>query len=299
MNKKYIELFLEMMSAERGAAQATLSSYKKDLMDFASYSDSSMVNLLGVNPATIRDYLADLLAQGRSSSTAARRLSVIRQFYSFLHMEGIRDDDPSLTIDSPQRQRNLPDVLSEEEVEKLLKQARRREGAEGKRMVAMMEILYASGLRVSELVSLPTSAATGDIRILTIRGKGNKERIVPFSESARDAINEYIPYRAYFSKGGGISPWLFPSRGKSGHVTERRFSQMIKMLAWDSGIDSKRVSPHVLRHAFASHLLANGADLRAVQQMLGHADISTTQIYTHVLDRRLVEVVVKYHPLSD
>lgn len=293
-----IELFLEMMSAERGAARATLTSYQRDLEDFAKFIGDSAGEISAADTGTIRDYLAALSTAGLSASTAARRLSALRQFFAFLYAEGIRTDDPSVAIDGPRRGRPLPKVLSEDEVDALLRQARDGSGPEGKRMVALMEVLYASGLRVSELVGLPLSAASADTRILTVRGKGDKERIVPLSESAREAIAEYIPHRRHFLKGDGTSPWLFPSRGASGHLTERRFSQMIKSLAYDAGIDPGKVSPHVLRHAFASHLLAHGADLRAVQQMLGHADISTTQIYTHVLEERLKEIVTRHHPLS-
>ena len=189
-------------------------------------------------------------------------------------------------------------MLSEGEVDALLRQARTESGPEGALLVALMETLYATGLRVSELVGLPMSAASRDARILTVRGKGDKERIVPVSDPARDAIADYVVLRPHFLKGRKDVPWLFPSRASSGHLTERRFAQMIKALAYDAGIDPSRVSPHVLRHAFASHLLAHGADLRAVQQMLGHADISTTQIYTHLLEERLKEIVTRHHPLS-
>ena len=294
----HIELFLEMMSAERGAARTTLLNYQRDLEDFAAFGADQDVSITAAETETVRGYLAAMAAAGLAASTAARHLSVLRQFYRFLYAEGLRADDPCAAIDGPRRGRPLPKVLSEAEVGKLLDEARKTKGPEGARLVALMEILYASGLRVSELVGLPLSATKGDVRILLVRGKGDKERIVPLSDAAREAIAVYLEFWPHFLKHEEHSPWLFPSRGSSGHLTERRFSQMIKTLAYDAGINPGRVSPHVLRHAFASHLLAHGADLRAVQQMLGHADISTTQIYTHVLEERLKELVSQHHPLS-
>tara|TARA_Y100001934_G_scaffold250419_1_gene312697 strand:+ start:502 stop:1401 length:900 start_codon:yes stop_codon:yes gene_type:complete len=293
-----IELFLEMMSAERGAAQTTLKNYQRDLEDFADFADRNGTEIAAADTGTIRDYLAALSSTGLAASTAARRLSALRQFFGFLYAEGLREDDPCVAVEGPRRTRPLPKVLAEDEVELLLDEARRKSGPDGARLVALMEALYATGLRVSELVALPLSAATPGTRILMVRGKGNKERIVPLSEIAAQAIAAYVAVRSRHLKEGDQSPWLFPSRGASGHLTERRFSQMIKALAYDAGLDPSRVSPHVLRHAFASHLLAHGADLRAVQQMLGHADISTTQIYTHVLEERLKEIVTRHHPLS-
>lgn len=294
-----IELFLEMMSAERGAARTTLVNYQRDLEDFAKFARIQGSPISSANAGIVREYLASMSAAGLAASTAARRLSALRQFFRFLYAEGLRSDDPCVAIDGPRRGRPLPKVLSEGEVESLLTEARNTSGPEGARLVALMETLYATGLRVSELVSLTLSAASGDARVLTVRGKGDKERIVPLSDSAKEAIAVYVAVRPHYLKRSKDSPWLFPSRGSSGHLTERRFSQMIKVLAYDAGIDPGRVSPHVLRHAFASHLLAHGADLRAVQQMLGHADISTTQIYTHVLEERLKEIVARHHPLSN
>ena len=293
-----VELFLEMMSAERGAAQATLKNYQRDLEDFAKFADSQGARISSVDTGVVRNYLAFMAAAGLAASTAARRLSALRQYFGFLYAEGLRSDDPCIAVDGPRRNRPLPKVLAENEVEQLLAEARKKSGPDGARLVALVETLYATGLRVSELVSLPVSVATSDTRILMVRGKGDKERIVPLSEAAQEAITDYVAVRPVFLKNGEASPWLFPSRGSSGHLTERRFGQMIKALAYDAGIDSSRASPHVLRHAFASHLLAHGADLRAVQQMLGHADISTTQIYTHVLEERLKEIVTRHHPLS-
>ena len=287
-----------MLSAERGAAQATLKNYQRDLEDFAGFACRKGTAVAMADTGTVRDYLASMSWAGLAASTAARRLSVLRQFYSFLYAEGLRDDDPCVAVEGPRRTRPLPKVLNEGEVELLLDEARKKSGADGARLVALMETLYATGLRVSELVTLPLSVATPGTRVLMVRGKGDKERIVPLSEIASEALTAYSKLRSTFLKKGSQSPWLFPSRGVSGHLTERRFSQMIKALACDAGLEPERVSPHVLRHAFASHLLAHGADLRAVQQMLGHADISTTQIYTHVLEERLKEIVTRHHPLS-
>lgn len=294
-----VELFLEMMSAERGAARATLKNYQRDLENFAKFAGGEGARVSSVDTGVIRNYLAFMANAGLAASTAARRLSTLRQFFGFLYAEGLRSDDPCIPVDGPRRNRPLPKVLAENEVERLLIEARKKSGPDGARLVALVETLYAAGLRVSELVSLPVSVATSDTRIIMVRGKGDKERIVPLSEAAKKAIVDYVDVRPVFLKNGEPSPWLFPSRGASGHLTERRFGQMIKELAYDAGIESSRVSPHVLRHAFASHLLAHGADLRAVQQMLGHADISTTQIYTHVLEERLKEIVTRHHPLNN
>ena len=298
MTDTNVELFLEMMSAERGAASATLSSYQRDLEDFARFADERGVTVSSADTGLVRGYLASMSDAGLAASTAARRLSALRQFFGFLYAEGLRKDDPCIAVDGPRRSRPLPKVLSEREVELLLNTAREMKGPEGARLLALTETLYATGLRVSELVRLPLSAARSDSRVLMVRGKGEKERIVPLSESAKEAIVGYVAVRKHFLKKSEDSPWLFPSRSARGHLSERRFAQMIKDMACDSGIDPTRVSPHVLRHAFASHLLAHGADLRAVQQMLGHADISTTQIYTHVLEERLKEMVTRHHPLS-
>jgi integrase/recombinase XerD len=242
--------------------------------------------------------------------TAARRLSTLRQFHRFLFGEGLRADDPTAGLDSPRQGRTLPKVLSETEVEALLAAARARPGAAGARLVALLELLYATGLRVSELVALPAAAAARDPRVLIVTGKGGKERMVPLSEPARDALKRYRAAAGKRERGASTEApaapaprapgkWLFPSRGAAGHLTRQRVAQLLKELAVAAGIDPAKVSPHVLRHAFASHLLDHGADLRAVQMMLGHADISTTQIYTHVLDARLKALVRDRHPLSD
>lgn len=287
------------MAVERGAASRTLDGYRLDLSDFSAFTAARGVSPDAAETADLRAYLASLGKQGRANSTISRRLSALRQFYRYLYAEGLRRDDPSTTLDGPKRRRPLPRYLSEVEVETLLAVAHDRGGPEGLRLTALLEVLYATGLRVSELVSLPLASATRDVRYLTVKGKGGRERIVPLSDPALDAIAAYLPARAGFLKSGKASPWLFPSRGRSGHLSDRRFAQLLKELAMEAGLPVDRVSPHVLRHAFASHLLAHGADLRAVQQMLGHADISTTQIYTHVLESRLKSLVENHHPLAE
>jgi len=291
-----IEAFIEMLAAERGAARNTLAAYRRDLQDFAGGLDGP---LAAAGEEDIRRYLAKLARAGRAASTSARRVSALRQFFRFLYAEGVRTDDPSARIDSPRRSRPLPKVLSEDEVERLLAAARRVEGPEGLRLIALMEVLYATGLRVTELLSLPYPALTGERRYLVVCGKGGRERMVPLSEPSIQALVEYEAVRPHFAAArAGAAPWLFPSRSKSGHLTRQRFAQLVDVLAASAGIAPSRVSPHTLRHAFASHLLARGADLRAVQMMLGHADISTTQIYTHVLQERLRALVEEHHPLA-
>jgi integrase/recombinase XerD len=294
-----VEAFLEMLAAERGAARNTLLSYRRDLADFARYAKAGAVSLETADRATLRAYFGDLAKAGLSARTAARRLSALRQFFQFLCAEGIRADDPSTGIDSPRLGQPLPKYLNENEVAALLSAAAARTCAEGLRLAALLETLYASGLRVSELVGLPLTAVSRDGRMLVVRGKGGKERVVPLTEPAIRAIARYLAVRADFlpKNRGGASRWMFPSRSVSGHLTRTRFGQMLKTLSVAAGIEPVRVSPHVLRHSFASHLLAHGADLRSLQQMLGHADITTTQIYTHVLDDRLKTLVNRSHPL--
>ena len=295
---RFSDMFLEMMVVERGAAARTVDSYRRDLEDFSTFLGARKLDLAEAGKIDIRAYVAALTARGLAASTSARRLSALRQFYRFLYAEGLRGDDPSLDIDGPRLPRALPKYLSEQEVDNLLRASYRREDPQGLRLTALLEILYASGLRVSELVGLPLAAATRDVRYLIVRGKGGKERVVPLSDPALEAMQNYRQVRAHFLASDQPSPWLFPSRGKSGHLSDRRFAQLLKELAVDCGLPPAKVSPHVLRHAFASHLLANGADLRSVQQMLGHADISTTQIYTHVLEARLKSLVEDHHPLG-
>lgn len=305
------EAFLEMMAAERGAAQNTIDSYRRDLSDFAGFLARQGRAPDGAEGDDLRAYLADLDRRAYGARTVARRLSALRQFHRFLVSEGVRPDDPTQQIDAPRRARPLPKILTEEEVERILDAAQRMEGAEGLRLVALMELLYATGMRVSELVGMPLAALDREGRFILIRGKGDKERLIPITESARAAVQAYLAVRARHMPGKGApgdaagrsggnagGKWLFPSRGSQGHLTRQRFAQLLKDLAVAAGITPSRVSPHVLRHAFATHLLNHGADLRSVQRMLGHADISTTQIYTHVLDERLKSLVSEGHPLS-
>ncbi|MBF0250999.1 MAG: site-specific tyrosine recombinase XerD [Alphaproteobacteria bacterium] len=293
-----VETFLEMLAVERGAARNTLESYRRDLEDFTGFCSRKASRTEDAGADLIRQYLKALDGRGMAARTQARRLSALRQFYRFLYAERMRDDDPTTVIDSPKTGRALPKYLSEDEVERLLDAAAERAGADGRRLVALMEILYATGLRVTELVGLPLRALSRDGRLLVVRGKGGKERIVPLSEPASDAIQAFLAVRGAFLPGKADSPYLFPSRARQGYLTRARFAQLLKELSVDAGLDPRRVSPHVLRHSFASHLLAHGADLRALQQMLGHADISTTQIYTHVLDERLKRLVQSAHPLA-
>ncbi len=301
---RHVETFLEMLAAERGAARNTIESYGRDLADFTAFMAARKRSAEDAEPDHIRKYLARLSGAGMAAGTTARRLSALRQFFRFLFSEGIRGDDPSLGFDSPKLGRSLPKYLSETEVEALLTAARARPGPSGKRIAALMEILYATGLRVSELVGLPLSAFGRDLQMLVVRGKGGKERLAPMTEPAVEALADYLDRREAFlptgkKRSAPDSPWLFPSRAKQGHLTRARFAQILKELAVEAKIDPARVSPHVLRHSFASHLLAHGADLRSLQQMLGHADIATTQIYTHVLDERLKALVATAHPLAD
>ena len=297
-NDRLVEAFTEMLAAERGAAKNTCQAYKRDLSDLAAFLIRRGLSLEDTAGEDLRAYLTALDGAQLTSRTVARRLSALRQFHRFLVSEGLRDDDPSATLDSPRLGRSLPKVLSEAEVDRLLAAARGRSGAEGARLLALIELLYATGLRVSELVGLPLSAVAGDREVMIVRGKGGRERLIPMSGPAREAVAAYRGARGRFLAGGKESPWLFPSGGRGGHLTRRRVGQLLKALAVEAGLDPARVSPHVLRHAFASHLLDHGADLRAVQKMLGHADISTTQIYTHVLDERLRRLVHEHHPLA-
>lgn len=298
------DAFLEMLVAERGAAANTLTAYAHDLDEFARFVAPGGVG--DADSGQVRAYLASLADQGLSARTQARRLSALKQFHRFLLGEGHRDDDPTGVVDAPRLGRPLPKTLSEKDVTRLLETAREAaiasEGsARGKalRLLALVEVLYASGMRVSELVGLPLAAARGNDRVLLIRGKGNKERMVPLTPAAFDAIREWIPARTLaLSARNQESRWLFPGTDPDQHMTRQRLGQLLKQLAIDAGVDMTAVKPHALRHAFATHLLANGADLRSVQQMLGHADISTTQIYTHVLDARMAALVQDHHPLA-
>lgn len=299
-----IDAFLEMMSAERGAADNTLSSYRRDLEDAAEHVPG---NLAAASPDDVRAYLNGIAARGFAASSQARKLSALRQFFKFLYAEGLRPDDPTGTLDSPRKERSLPKIMSAAETGRLLDRAAEEAAAAGasdavrlgaRRLHALVEVLYATGLRVSELVSLPLTVALRDERFFMVRGKGNKERMVPLSEKARAAMRVWQAERKRLPALAD-SPWLFPALSESGHLPRQVFARDLKGLAARTGIPSAKISPHVLRHAFASHLLQNGADLRAVQQLLGHSDISTTQIYTHVLEERLVRLVNDHHPLAD
>jgi integrase/recombinase XerD len=300
MSSHLIGAFLEMMSAERGAAKNTIDAYRRDLSDYAGYVAGRQQTLLAVGRETVNAYLDRLRLDGLSASSSARRLSAIRQFHRFLCADGMRSDDPTRIVASPKSRRALPKVLSIAEVDKLLTTAEAEANAEASpqkqaaalRLYVLLELLYATGLRVSELVSLRRSAVMRDTSYLTVTGKGNKERVVPLNDRARDAIKTYV---ATLEAG----PFLFPATGVEGYLSRQVFARDLKSLAGRAGISASRVAPHVLRHAFASHLLAGGADLRVVQMLLGHADISTTQIYTHVLDGKLRTLVETHHPLAE
>ena len=293
---KHLEAFLEMLAAERGAAPLTLAAYRNDLSDLARFLAARGSPLEAADAAVLHAYLAS--ATGLGPRTLARRISAMRQFYKFLVIDGIRRDDPAADLETPGLGRPLPKILSESEVAGLIATARTGTEGEGVRLVCLVELLYATGLRISELVRLPFAVARRDPRFLVITGKGGRERVVPLSEPSRAALAGYIACRDRFLTGSGPSRWLFPSRGRAGHLTRQRAGQLLKGLAVKAGLDPDRLSPHVLRHAFASHLLDHGADLRSVQQMLGHADIATTQIYTHVLSDRLRKLVETAHPLA-
>ncbi|APG85655.1 site-specific tyrosine recombinase XerD [Sinorhizobium americanum] len=303
LSEAHLEAFLEMMSAERGAAVNTLQSYERDLRDASAFLRTCGTRLNAATADDLRRYLSHLAGEGFKSSSQARRLSSLRQFYKFLYAEGLRGDDPTGILDAPKKARTLPKTLSIDDVTRLIGQAEAEAGSGGEdafaklRMHALLELLYATGMRVSELVSLPASVLAQNGRFLVIRGKGNKERLVPLSQASIRAMRTYgDALRAREAE--TESPWLFPSSGKSGHLPRQVFARDLKSLAARAGIRVAAISPHVLRHAFASHLLANGADLRAVQELLGHSDISTTQIYTHVLEERLHELVQNHHPLA-
>lgn len=293
-----LDTFLEMLVAERGASANTMAAYRRDLEDFAAFAMQRGVVPENADTSVLQTYVASQSDAGLSPRTTARRLSTLRQYFGFLYAEGLRADDPTASVASPKQPRPLPKLLSEEEVDRLLAGAHRRTGPEGLRLAALLEMLYATGLRVSELVSLPLAAVARDPRLIVVTGKGGKERMVPLSEPARQAIAAYRDVRAHFLPEGTESRFLFPSRGRDGYLTRHRFAQMLKELAAEVGLSPSKVSPHVLRHAFATHLLNHGADLRSVQKMLGHSDISTTQIYTHVMDERMRALVNEHHPLA-
>jgi integrase/recombinase XerD len=303
-NETLIELFLDMIAAERGASVNTLDAYRRDLADFSADLTVKNQTIAAADSDALRAYLGRLSKRQLAPASVARRLSAIRQLYRFLYSEGRRGDDPAAAIEGPKRGRRLPKVLSIREVDGLLAQAKTATQSESKserlraaRMECLLEVLYATGLRVSELVALPDSAARRDQRMLVIRGKGGRERLVPLNDTARRTMKDYLALREEAK--ADKSKWLFPSFGESGHLTRQHFARELKALAASAGLKAAQVSPHVLRHAFASHLLQNGADLRVVQTLLGHADISTTQIYTHVLEERLKSLVRDLHPLAE
>ncbi|HVA11775.1 MAG TPA: site-specific tyrosine recombinase XerD [Stellaceae bacterium] len=292
---RQVEAFLEMLAAERGAARLTIAAYRNDLADLARSLEGDLAQ---AGSDDLRRYLAALARSGKGARTAARRLSAFRQFFRFLVLDNVRRDDPTQAIDAPRLPRSLPKHLGEDEVGRLIAAARAHEGPDGARLLCLVELLYGAGLRVSELVALPLAAAKSGVSYLIIRGKGDKERLVPLGEPALAALAAYRDRRGHFLRAGKASRFLFPSRGREGFLTRRRCGQMLKALALEAQLDPERLSPHVLRHAFASHLVEGGADLRSVQEMLGHADIATTQIYTHVQSGRLQRLVAERHPLA-
>jgi integrase/recombinase XerD len=303
-DERLIALYLDMLAAERGAGKNTLAAYGRDLADFSAYLKTVRRSVANARTDDLRRYLGELSQRGLRVTTAARRLSAIRQLYRFLYAEGQRADDPAAVLEGPKRERALPKTLTLAEVDHLLQVAAQSDPAapaavrlRAARLACLVELLYATGLRVSELVALPASAARTDARAIIVRGKGNKERLVPLNDAAKRAMASYLSLLDQ-SGGEAKSKWLFPSFGESGHLTRQHLARELKVLAAAAGLRPAQLSPHVLRHAFASHLLHNGADLRVVQTLLGHADISTTQIYTHVLEERLKSLVRDLHPLA-
>ncbi len=292
------ERFLEMLLVERGASPHTIAAYQRDLEDFAAFLAPRGRRPEAAGADDIRAWLADLDARGLATTTIARRLSAVRHWFRFLYLEGVRRDDPSLGIDRPRPRRPLPRYLAEQEVAALLAAARRHPGVEGVRLRALLELLYATGMRVSEAVALPLEALAADLSHVRVRGKGGRERLVPLHAAARSALRAWLDRRRTLKLAPRQRRWLFPSRGQQGHLTRQRVLQLLKQLAVEAGLDPARVSPHVLRHAFASHLLHHGADLRVVQTLLGHAHIATTEIYTHLQPERLAAVVTQLHPLA-
>ena len=303
---RLVALFLDMLASERGAAANTLDAYRRDLDDFAGYLATSGARLETAGSDTVRAYLADLSQRGFGAASVARRLSAIRQLYRFLYAEGHRSDDPAAVLEGPKRGQPLPKILSVGEVDTLLAGARAAVSGEdmspperlrAARLYCLLEVLYATGLRVSELVMLPATAARRNERMLIVRGKGGRERMVPLNDAAKRAMTDYLALLDQARRAD--TKWLFPSFGESGYLSRQHFARELKALAVSTGLPARKVSPHVLRHAFASHLLQNGADLRIVQTLLGHSDISSTQIYTHVLEERLKSMVRDLHPLAE
>ena len=311
-DEKLIGLFLDMLAAEQGAGENTLAAYRRDLTDLSEFLSRGGQSFIAAATESLRNYLADLDRRGFKSSSVARRLSALRHLFRFLLNERMRSDDPAAILSGPKRGRSLPKVLSIADVDRMLTHAKEatqpskaspQQRLRAFRLYCLLEVLYATGLRVSELVALPRSAATRDVRMIVVRGKGAKERLVPLNDAARQAMAEYLAAMEALhtdrKKSSLNSKWLFPSFGESGHLTRQHFARDLKELAVAAGLSARQVSPHVLRHAFASHLLHNGADLRIVQTLLGHTDISTTQIYTHVVEERLKSLVRDLHPLAE
>jgi integrase/recombinase XerD len=287
-----------MLASERGSASNTLESYRRDLNDCAAFLKDHHISLEKASGESLRNYLNSLYDRGMIASTIARHISALKQFFQFLVTEEICQEDPTSLLARPKKRKPLPKILTEEEITKLLETVTQDVSPEGERLEALLEILYASGLRVSELISLEHDAVFYAEETLIVKGKGGKERMVPLSSYAIKALEKYLKVRSEFIPQKGASKWLFPSYGKSGHLTRQRLGQLLKALAIQAGIDPRKISPHVIRHAFATHLLNGGADLVSVQNMLGHADIATTQIYTHVMHKKLQEVIQRCHPLS-
>lgn len=291
---KYIDSFLEVMIAERGASKLTIAAYGRDLADLNAFLSVRTTDIRKAKRSDLEEYLHTMVKNALSAKTQSRRLSAIREFYRYLFSEDLIKKNPADYLESPKLGKSLPKYLTENEINALIMTAEKKD----MRMKTLLEILYASGLRVSELVSLTVLAVTKDNKTITVVGKGNKERIVPLNEPAAVALNSWLNEREFSLKKGRVSKWLFPSRGKEGHLTRDGFFKALKNIAIEAGIDIHKVSPHVFRHSFASHLIAHDADLRSVQKMLGHADIATTEIYTHILEDRLKKTVEKSHPLA-
>lgn len=306
MSRHFEDSFLEMLASERGSAANTVEAYRRDLLQFHAYLSRNRWKIESITRQQIELYLASLSRAHMASTTQSRKLSCLRQYFTFLYQEKIRSDNPTATLSNPKKARRLPEVLSAKDITALLTTAQSQAATpEGARLHALIEILYASGLRVSELVTLKLShlqksrkTASGYDEFLLIKGKGGKERIAPLNARALDAINAYLPHRAHFLREGESPPWLFPTHSAEGHITRQRFGQLLKELALTAGLNPASLSPHTLRHSFATHLLSGGADLRVIQELLGHADISTTQIYTHVSSDRLTSLVNTHHPLA-
>ena len=305
---RLVDGFLDALASERGASANTLEAYRRDLSDYQSQLVAQATDALKAGVAHVQAYLSSRGADGLSAASLARRLSAIRQFHKHLYAEGLRRDDPTLSVEGPRRARPLPKVLTAEDVDNLIRTAREgldaperptRERLAAARMACLIELIYGSGLRISEALALPKSAARAKDPLIAVRGKGGKERLAPLSNPSRAAIAVYRALLNEAAPGMATSHWLFPADSASGHMTRQAFARDLKIVASAAGLSPSRVSPHVLRHAFASHLLQNGADLRVVQDLLGHADISTTQIYTHVLDERARAMVRDLHPMND